>query len=66
MEKSIMLLSKLIKINILLCTDDAYKLKESTIKDETETEIEIEVLNTSIPLKFPLFLTLKLWWRRNY
>ena len=45
MEKSIMLLSKLIKINILLCTDDAYKLKEPTITDETEIEIEIEVLN---------------------
>ena len=60
MEKSIMLNSKLIKINILLCTDDAYKLKESTITGETEIEIEIELLNPSITLKFPLFLTLKL------
>ena len=55
-----MLLSKLIKKNLLLFTDDAYKLKESTITDETEIEIEIEVLNTLIPLKFPPFLILKL------
>ena len=60
MEKMIMLLSKLIKKNLLLFTDDAYKLKESTITDETEIEIEIEVLNPLIPLKFPPFLILKL------
>ena len=66
MEKLIMLLSKLIKKNLLLFTDDAYKLKESTITDETEIEIEIEVLNPLIPLKFQPFLILKLWWRRNY
>ena len=60
MEKLMMLLSKLIKKNFSLFTDDAYKLKESTIIDETETEIETEVLNPSIPLKFPLFLIFKL------
>ena len=41
-----MLLSELINKNLLLVTDDAYKLKESIIIDETEAEIEIEVLNS--------------------
>ena len=39
-----MLLSELIKKNILLLTDDVYKLKESSIIDENEAEIETEVL----------------------
>ena len=43
MEKLIMLLPKLIKKNLSLFTDDAYKLKESAITDETEVEIETEV-----------------------
>ena len=41
-----MLLSELINKNLLLVTDDAYKLKESIIIDETEAEIKIEVLNS--------------------
>ena len=43
MEKLIMLLPKLIKKNLSLFTDDAYKLKEPAITDETEIEIETEV-----------------------
>ena len=43
MEK-LMLLSELIKKTLLLFTDEACKLKESAIIDETETEIETEVL----------------------
>ena len=38
-----MLLPKLIKKNLSLFTDDAYKLKESAITDETEIKIETEV-----------------------
>ena len=41
-----MLLSELIKKNLWLVTDDVYILKESIIIDETEVEIEIEVLNS--------------------
>ena len=40
MEKLMVVLFQLIKKNLLLFTDDAYKLKESTIIDETEAEIE--------------------------
>ena len=60
MEKLMVLPSELIKNSLLFFTDDACKLKESIIIDETEVEIEIEALNPSIPLKFPLFLILKL------
>ena len=56
MKKLMMLPSELIKKNLLLFMDDACKLKEFTIIDETEVEIEIEVLNPSIPLNFPPLL----------
>ena len=41
MEKFMMLLSELIKRNLLLFTDDVFKLKESIIIDATEAEIEV-------------------------
>ena len=41
-----MLLSQLIKKNLLLVKDDAYKLKEFIIIDETKAETEIDVLNS--------------------
>ena len=41
MEKFMMLLSELIKRNLLLVTDDVFKLKESIIIDTTEAEIEV-------------------------
>ena len=41
MEKFMMLLSELIKRNLLLVMDDVYKLKESIIIDATEAEIEV-------------------------
>ena len=46
MEKFMMLLSELIKRNLLLVTDDVFKLKESIIIDATEAEIEVWVLNS--------------------
>ena len=45
MGNLMMLLSKLIKKNLLLVKDEAGKLKEPIIRDETEAEIEIELLN---------------------
>ena len=42
---NLMLLSKLIKKKLLLVKDEACKLKEPIIRDETEAEIEIELLN---------------------
>ena len=41
MEKFMILLSELIKRNLLLVMDDVYKLKESIIIDATEAEIEV-------------------------
>lgn len=42
-----MLFSELIQKNLLSFAEDANKLKESTIIDETEAEIETKMLNPS-------------------